>query len=137
MNLACGDLSVTSMAHARKTHTRTHAHAHTRTHAQPSGSHATTSLSLTPEYSQKHQALSKEGKGSCVDHENDCFHVSNRGRCRHSHLRISANPMRITAALQFSPNFIPSEKPAASATTFLRAPHISTPAKKHNRHMPC
>mmetsp|Transcript_1949 Transcript_1949/g.4728 ORF Transcript_1949/g.4728 Transcript_1949/m.4728 type:complete len:242 (-) Transcript_1949:87-812(-) len=41
--------------------------------------------------------------------------------------RISSKPIRRMAALQFSPSFIPSENPAPSATTFFRAPQISTP----------
>ena len=39
---------------------------------------------------------------------------------------ISINPIRITAALVLSPHFIPSMKPAPTATMFFKAPQIST-----------
>lgn len=41
---------------------------------------------------------------------------------------ISRRPMRRMAALVLPPMPMPSTKPAASATTFLRAPESETPA---------
>merc|ERR1711871_542908 len=45
-----------------------------------------------------------------------------------ANLMVSLRPMRMMAALVLPPMPRPSQKPAPSATTFLSAPHSSTPA---------
>ena len=45
-----------------------------------------------------------------------------------ANLAVSLRPIRMMAALVLPPMPRPSQKPAPSATTFLRAPHSSVPA---------